>query len=84
VQESITNVLRHANASHAAVELRYGNDELLLRVTDNGCGGRTDGDGFGIRGMGERVAILGGDLRAGPENGHGFVVEARLPLVDFA
>jgi signal transduction histidine kinase len=80
VQESITNVLRHAGAGTATVELRYEPGALTVRVLDDGRGGAVDGTGYGIRGMRERVALLGGDLRAGPRPEGGFAVEATLPL----
>lgn len=98
VQESITNVLRHARASTATVELRYGEDTLTVRVTDNGRRGAAAGaappggirqgaarqeearEGYGIAGMRERVALLGGALHAGHRPDGGFVVEASFPF----
>jgi signal transduction histidine kinase len=97
VQESLTNVTRHAGpAASATVLVRYGREGLTVQVDDNGKGvasasGRqaTDPDrqdrrlgGNGIRGMRERVAALGGELAAGPRPGGGFRVLARLPLTD--
>jgi signal transduction histidine kinase len=80
VQESITNVLRHARATVARIELCYGEDALTLRVSDDGCGADGTEVGYGIAGMGERVALLGGSLRTGSRRGGGFEVEATLPL----
>ncbi|HEX2299087.1 MAG TPA: histidine kinase [Pseudonocardiaceae bacterium] len=90
VQESITNVLRHAGARTATVELRYAGDALTVRVTDDGSGcagspragstGPGGSGGYGIAGMRERVALLGGVLRAGRRPEGGFVVEASFPL----
>ncbi|MFD4401679.1 sensor histidine kinase [Nocardia sp. NPDC058499] len=81
VQESLSNVLRHAAARYAIVELEQQRDGILVRVTDDGRGG-TDrpGAGWGIIGMRERIALLGGTLRAEPIHGGGFVVEAQLPV----
>ncbi|WP_433328595.1 sensor histidine kinase [Spirillospora sp. CA-294931] len=81
VQESLTNVLRHAgHGAGAGVRLEYGPSELLVHVTDDGTGG--DGTGHGLAGMRERVEALGGTTRAGNRPGGGFEVAARLPLGD--
>ncbi|SFQ64775.1 Signal transduction histidine kinase [Amycolatopsis arida] len=82
VQESLTNVLRHAGARHVSVELRYGPDELAVRIADDGRGerGGRARDGWGIVGMRERAGLVGGQLRAGGNGAGGFVVQALLPL----
>jgi signal transduction histidine kinase len=83
LQESITNVIRHAGPARVTVSLTYGPSGLQLRITDDGCGPRhADGSqgGRGIVGMRERAALLGGELTAGPRQGGGFQVQARLPL----
>jgi signal transduction histidine kinase len=83
LQESITNVIRHAGPARVTVSLIYGPSDLQLRITDDGCGPRhADGSqgGRGIVGMRERAALLGGELTAGPRQGGGFQVQARLPL----
>ena len=82
LQESITNVLRHAAARRAGVTLRRQPGLLSVHVSDDGHGGVDTGDGFGIRGMRERVALLGGTLSAGPAPEGGFVVEATIPVPD--
>ncbi len=80
VQESLTNVLRHSGADDAVVAINYGSDDLTVKVTDNGHNGRTpSGDGSGLTGMRERVAMLHGRFRAGSTS-DGFNVTARLPL----
>jgi signal transduction histidine kinase len=81
VQEGLTNALKHAHAAHAEVTVRYRPLELELEVRDDGRG-PTAGDGFGhgLIGIRERVTIYGGEMSAGPENGSGFVLSARLPL----
>lgn len=82
VQEAITNVLKHANASHVDITLRDEGDRLVVDVTDDGTGGipaATD-TGFGIRGMQERAAAVGGTVSAGPRESGGFAVHAELPL----
>ena len=83
VQESLTNVVRHARASTATVTVRYDPNALVLDVQDDGVGdanGATTGhDGHGLIGMRERAAALGGTLHAGTAPGGGFHVCARLP-----
>ena len=54
--------------------------QLSIEVTDSGRGGSPAGTGYGITGMRERAALLGGDFSAGPRPGGGFRVAARLPL----
>ncbi len=85
VQEALTNTLRHARATRVEVTVRYSSDMLELEVVDDGRGDGTksaDGSsgGYGIVGMSERAAILGGTLEAGSLPGGGYRVRARLPL----
>lgn len=82
VQESITNVIRHAGAAGVTIALRYGSADLEIEVVDTGDGGSgaMDGTGGGLLGMRERCELLGGGLTAGPRPGGGFEVHARLPL----
>jgi signal transduction histidine kinase len=81
VQESLTNVVRHAGPAAATVRVAYGPSEVLVEVTDDGDGHDLSppGQGSGITGMRERVAAAGGELDAGPRAGGGFRVTARLP-----
>jgi signal transduction histidine kinase len=79
LQESITNVTRHAAAGKVGLTIGYGPAELRLEVLDDGRGTARGGGGEGIRGMRERARALGGDLTAGPAPGGGFRVRARLP-----
>jgi signal transduction histidine kinase len=81
VQESLTNIVRHAEAGSAKVALTYGNGELTLQIDDDGRGpGGQNGGGSGIAGMRERATALGGELEAGPRPAGGYRVRARLPL----
>ncbi|MDQ7910916.1 histidine kinase [Phytohabitans sp. ZYX-F-186] len=81
VQESLTNVLRHAGAASATVRLAYLPEEVSVEVVDTGRGAAgPPGGGHGLVGMRERVAALGGEFTAGPVEGGGFRVYARLPL----
>ncbi len=80
VQESLTNVLRHANASSASVTARLQDGTLEVTVVDDGRGsGGALAPGAGLAGMRERVTLLGGQLRAGDSEQGGFLVHARLP-----
>ena len=82
VQESLTNVLRHARATHARVRVAREGDAVRLEVTDDGVGGGGDdaGSGNGLRGMEERAVALQGALESGPAAGGGWRVLARLPV----
>ncbi|MFC8827691.1 sensor histidine kinase [Streptomyces sp. NPDC057137] len=84
VQEALTNARRHAPGAAVDVELRYHREVLEVRIRDNGPGpppgSGERSPGHGLLGMRERVAAVGGELRAGPAPGGGFLVEARLPL----
>lgn len=80
VQESLTNVVRHAGATAASVKLTYGDGELTVQIEDDGRGGAAANGGSGIAGMRERAVALGGRLDAGPGSRGGFRVSAHLPL----
>ena len=87
VQESLTNVIRHAGPARATVAVRHRDDGVEIEVTDDGRGavdgnGAADGGGggHGLAGMRERVALLGGALYAGTRRSGGYRVRARLPL----
>jgi signal transduction histidine kinase len=80
IQESLTNVVKHAEASTATVTVRYGGDGITVEVRDDGHGPNGDGEeGFGLVGMAERAAAVGGRLTAAPAGGRGFHVSAWLP-----
>jgi signal transduction histidine kinase len=81
IQEGLTNALKHAQAGHADVTVRYGSNELQIEVRDDGRGATTsDGLGHGLVGIRERVKIYGGEMTAGTANGGGFILRTRLPL----
>jgi signal transduction histidine kinase len=82
VQESLTNVLRHAPGASAVVTLRVDGGVVTVEVTDDGCGAiapASTGAGVGIRGMRERAASTGGRLDAGPRPDGAFTVRATWP-----
>ena len=80
IQEAVTNVVRHAGTGQCRVLIDQQDGQLSIEVTDSGRGGGVAGTGYGIAGMRERGALLGGDFSAGPLPGGGFRVAARLPL----
>nr|WP_246324792.1 histidine kinase [Petropleomorpha daqingensis] len=79
VQESLTNVLRHAGGAAAEVRLSRRAGRLEVEVRDDGHGAAAP-PGSGITGMRHRAAAVGGELMAGPAPEGGFVVRAALPL----
>ncbi|NEA38234.1 ATP-binding protein, partial [Streptomyces sp. SID11385] len=96
VQESLTNAVRHSGADSCRVRVDYLADALAIEIADEGPGagsatgsgsragdggtGGGSGVGYGLTGMAERVALLGGTFTAGPRPHGGFLVTARLPL----
>ncbi len=95
VQEALTNTIRHARATRAAVTLRYEPGYITVSVTDSGRrpdgppaardgaigrpGSLLSGSGLGLAGIAERVVSCGGNLSVGPTGADGFAVTARLP-----
>jgi signal transduction histidine kinase len=81
VQEGLTNVLKHADATRALVRVGIDAAVLVVEVVDDGSGaGTTSRGGHGLAGMRERVALFGGALRAGDRAGGGFEIHARIPV----
>jgi signal transduction histidine kinase len=80
VQESLTNVLRHAAATRATVRFDRRADRVSVTVEDDGRGAGGGGEGMGLRGMRARVEAAGGTFSAGPGPAGGFAVRAELPL----
>jgi signal transduction histidine kinase len=81
VQEGLTNVVKHAEATRAEVLVNYGDGYLEVTVRDDGKGlGNGDGGGHGLVGMRERVSVYGGEIDAGPQTGGGYQLRAKLPI----
>jgi signal transduction histidine kinase len=84
-QEALTNVRKHSHATKTLVRLRFEGHAAYLTVLDNGVGQAASEPeqtpGFGLVGMRERLALLGGAVNAGPATGQGWRVEATIPLV---
>ncbi|MFM7698909.1 MAG: ATP-binding protein [Limnohabitans sp.] len=87
VQEGLTNVARHANATHVKVRLQLsGAGDLALSIQDNGCGSSHNDasqKGFGVLGMQERVASLKGEFKWHSKENQGVLIRIKLP-VEFA
>ena len=85
LQESLTNIVRHANATRVKVELRLNGGWLSLTVRDNGCGlppgGRNKYGSFGLVGIEERIVILGGTCAVFSEPDGGTTVMVAAPVV---
>ena len=75
--EALANVAKHAHATHARLELSTGDDELLLRVCDDGVGG-ADPAGAGLSGLRDRIHALDGQLHVHSPPGAGTIIDARL------
>jgi signal transduction histidine kinase len=82
-QEALSNVRRHAPAAQVRIDLDYGPDDVVVTVGNDPSSTSGEegpaGGGFGLVGMRERAALLGGSLRAGP-NGAGWTVQLSLPV----
>ncbi|WP_440072535.1 sensor histidine kinase [Streptosporangium sp. OZ121] len=80
VQESLSNVVRHAPGAGCAVDVREDGETIVVSVRDHGPGARANGgSGFGLRGMRERARLVGGTVTWGNHPDGGFDVTARLP-----
>jgi signal transduction histidine kinase len=81
-QEALNNALKHAHANRVSVYLHHNHQLITLKIVDDGVGFDPAGDqrrgGFGLRGMEERAARLGGELRVESDPGHGTCVTAEV------
>ena len=81
VQEALTNTLKHAGPAIARVHVHYGDGAVELTIEDDGGGtGNGNGTGNGLVGIRERVAVVGGEVAAGPRAEGGYQIRARLPF----
>ncbi len=82
VQEALTNVAKHARAEHVRLRAVAGDGQIEIAVQDDGVGfdPETLHEGFGIRGMRERIAIAGGALEITSSPGAGVEVRAAIPI----
>jgi signal transduction histidine kinase len=89
VQEALQNIVKHAQATEATVRIEHRGDRVVLTIEDNGqglpSGIRIDNPargGFGLTGMAERAALLGGVIKIHSEPGRGTIVHMEVPLKD--
>ena len=80
VAEAVTNVVKHAHADHATVEITLAGSTLVIVVRDNGRGGADAREGSGLTGLLDRVEAGNGTLSVGSPLGGGTVLRAALPL----
>lgn len=83
VQEALTNTVKHAGGSEATVTVEYTADRLRVEVVDTGgrrTGAASTGNGRGLLGLRERLAVYGGTLHTGPRTRGGYRVKALIPL----
>jgi two-component system sensor histidine kinase UhpB len=87
VQECLTNIIRHAKTDRAEVLTTYSDEEVCIRVEDNGCGFDVDAalnhneyPCWGLLGMQERASLVGGRCLITSEPGAGTLVEVVVPL----
>jgi signal transduction histidine kinase len=80
IAEAITNVAKHANASHVAVSVRRDQGRVFVEVADDGVGGADPIAGSGLHGLADRVEALHGHLRVDSPRGGGTRLEARIPV----
>jgi signal transduction histidine kinase len=84
VQESLTNVARHAQASRVDVAIEHGETQVTVRVRDDGVGFSPEAsrkpESFGLLGLRERAALLGGEAMVTSAPGRGTRVEMRFPV----
>ncbi len=81
-QEGLTNVRKHARANRSWVKLDFADPaRTRLTIEDDGQGPASDepAAGFGLRGMNERIELLGGQVRSGPRVGGGFSLQVEVP-----
>jgi signal transduction histidine kinase len=86
VQEALTNVAKHAQATRAEVKVTRNQAQLEIEISDDGTGFDvgTESAGFGVPGMKERVELVGGELQISSDNESGTQVRAVIPLDDSA
>lgn len=84
LQETLNNVVKHSQASRVAIEMQCSDGEITLSISDNGCGIPENhvvaSNSYGMLGMNERIAQLGGKIKFGKPPGGGFSVMASLPF----
>jgi signal transduction histidine kinase len=79
VSEALTNIAKHASATHASVTVTNGNGRLAVEISDDGVGGADIDLGTGLRGLTDRLAAIDGQLHIDSQPGHGTTLRASIP-----
>jgi len=87
-QEALNNILRHSKAKHAKLHITFGDQEIMMQISDDGIGFQTPksptdfapSGHFGLLGMRERADLIGGRLEVQSDSEHGTRLSVRLPL----
>jgi hypothetical protein len=79
VSEALTNVAKHASATHATVTVTNGNGRLAVTVSDDGVGGADIALGTGLRGLSDRLTAINGRFDIDSKPGHGTTLRASIP-----
>jgi signal transduction histidine kinase len=79
IAEALANTAKHAGATTASVAVRLRGGQLLVNVTDDGCGGADPAAGAGLRGLADRISLMGGSLDVSSPPGRGTSLRARIP-----
>jgi signal transduction histidine kinase len=80
IAEALANVARYARADAATVRVARANGVVEVEVSDDGVGGANPAAGTGLRGLGDRIGALDGELAIDSPAGEGTTVRARIPL----
>ena len=80
VVEALTNVAKHAQATHATVTIEIDDGALIAQIADDGIGGASATAGSGLRGLADRLDALGGTLSIESPRGGPTIIRARAPL----
>jgi len=84
IQESLTNIMRHACASQVTINLHINNEtqtfDLLISDNGQGCDLNKVSSGFGLQGMAERIKLLGGAFELQSQPNQGMQIKAKIPL----
>jgi signal transduction histidine kinase len=80
IAEGLTNIARYADATEAQVDVSTSDGRVVVIVKDNGRGGANPDAGSGLKGLADRVATIGGDLRITSNSGGGTKLTASLPV----
>ena len=81
ISEALANVTKYANATKAAVRIRCLADHMTIEVDDDGIGGADPSSGSGLRGLGDRLAVLDGTINVASPVGGGTKISARIPTI---